>query len=153
MMRLSRDFNFFAFVTAFCLCAPCIAKAQAVIVHVRVVNGKKDGPFKTWLNVYKVVDGKTQNWKELSTDSSGVIAVEMDLNDLLLVIPGNSYDYRKEKSGSPSPLSFGPTYSVKKIMTDGITETNNCGKVSVSAKPGELVIFERPLTFWEAMKT
>ncbi len=152
-MRLRRYFTFFAFVSVFCLCAPRLAKAQAVTVHIHVLNGKKDGPFNTWLNIYKVVDGKTQDWKELSTDSNGVIAVEIDLNDLLQVIPGNSYDCRKEKSGSPFPLSFGPFYSVKKIMTDGITETNNCGKVSVVAKPGELIIFERPLTFWEGMKT
>jgi hypothetical protein len=152
-MRLRGYFALFALVSIFGLCASRIAKSQAVIVHVRVLNGKKGGQFNTWLNVYKVVNGKTQDWKQLSTDSNGIIAVEMDMNDLLRVIPGNSYDCRKEKSGSPIPLSFGPDYSVKKIMTDGITEANNCGKVPVIAKPGELIIFERPLTFWEGMKS
>jgi hypothetical protein len=34
-------------------------------------------------------------------------------------------------------------------MNSGLVTKNKCGKVSVAAKAGELVIFIRPTTWWE----
>lgn len=45
-----------------------------------------------------------------------------------------------------------PTYSIKEILQSGISSANSCGKVRAKAKPGELVFFVRPRSFWERLK-
>lgn len=40
----------------------------------------------------------------------------------------------------------------KQIVEQGIVATNTCSKVTASARPGELVIFVRPLSWWEGLK-
>lgn len=45
-----------------------------------------------------------------------------------------------------------PLYSIKKILESGISAPNMCGKFRAEAKPGELVIFERPATLWERLR-
>ena len=37
-------------------------------------------------------------------------------------------------------------FSTKKVLEEGIVTANTCGKATASPKPGELVIFVRPLT-------
>lgn len=43
-------------------------------------------------------------------------------------------------------------FSTKKIIQQGIVIGNTCGKSTASRTPGELLIFVRPLTWWEARK-
>jgi hypothetical protein len=38
------------------------------------------------------------------------------------------------------------------ILNSGVTTSNTCGKVRIKAIPGELLLFVRPPTFWEAMR-
>lgn len=45
-----------------------------------------------------------------------------------------------------------PSYSIQMILNSGVTTTNTCGKVRMKANPGELVLFVKPPTFWEAMR-
>jgi hypothetical protein len=45
-----------------------------------------------------------------------------------------------------------PSYSIQMILDSGVTTNNTCGKVRMKANPGELVLFVRPPTFWEAMR-
>jgi hypothetical protein len=42
--------------------------------------------------------------------------------------------------------------SSKQLLQQGIVWPNTCGKAVASPKPGELVIFVRPLNLWERMK-
>jgi hypothetical protein len=42
--------------------------------------------------------------------------------------------------------------STKRLMQRGIVMPNICGKVIASPKPGELIIFVRPFTWWERLK-
>lgn len=44
-----------------------------------------------------------------------------------------------------------PSYPVKEIVDSGLSAANTCGKARATAKPGELVFFERPRGFWEKM--
>jgi hypothetical protein len=39
-------------------------------------------------------------------------------------------------------------YLVSEVYSSGISSQNICGKATVKAKPGELIIFERPRPFW-----
>lgn len=45
-----------------------------------------------------------------------------------------------------------PSYSIKGILESGISASNTCGRSRVKAKPGELILFVRPLHWWERMK-
>lgn len=39
-----------------------------------------------------------------------------------------------------------------RVLHDGIAMANNCGKPRAAAKPGEVIIFVRPLSWWEKWK-
>lgn len=43
-------------------------------------------------------------------------------------------------------------FSTKEILQHGIVGANTCGKATASSKPRELIIFVRPLTWWEKLK-
>jgi hypothetical protein len=40
----------------------------------------------------------------------------------------------------------------KQLMQTGVVTANACGKLAASPVPGELIIFVRPLNFWEKFK-
>jgi hypothetical protein len=42
--------------------------------------------------------------------------------------------------------------STKKLLQQGIVWPNSCGKATSSPIPGELIVFVRPLTWWEKLK-
>jgi hypothetical protein len=43
-------------------------------------------------------------------------------------------------------------FSARQIVQQGIVTANTCGKFTASPEPGELIIFVRPLSWWEKMK-
>jgi len=45
-----------------------------------------------------------------------------------------------------------PSYPIKKILESGVAAGNTCGRFRAEAKPGELVLFVRPLSFLERLK-
>lgn len=45
-----------------------------------------------------------------------------------------------------------PTYSIKEILRSGVASANTCGKIRATAKPGELIFFVRPRSFWERFR-
>jgi len=49
-------------------------------------------------------------------------------------------------------LNRAPTYRIENIVKSGVVAGNKCGGFRVEAKPGELVFFVRPLTWWERMR-
>jgi hypothetical protein len=65
-------------------------------------------------------------------------------------------EYGKFAPGEPptsnSLKQMVPSYPIKKILESGVAAGNTCGKVRAEAKPGELVIFERPTTFGERLR-
>jgi hypothetical protein len=42
-----------------------------------------------------------------------------------------------------------PSYPIKKILDSGLSASNTCGKFRAEAKPGELVFYVRPRSFFE----
>jgi len=53
--------------------------------------------------------------------------------------------------GNHSPLDL-KNFSTKEVLDHGYASANACGKVTVSPQPGQVVLFVRPLTFWEKLK-
>lgn len=45
-----------------------------------------------------------------------------------------------------------PSYSIGNILETGVAASNTCGVFRVRAKPGELILFVRPLTWLERMR-
>ncbi len=43
-------------------------------------------------------------------------------------------------------------FSTKQLLQQGLVTANTCGTASASWTPGEVVIFVRPLNFWEKLK-
>ncbi|MGC0775442.1 MAG: hypothetical protein WB543_21085 [Candidatus Acidiferrum sp.] len=44
-------------------------------------------------------------------------------------------------------------FSTKDALQSGIATANTCGKATASPKPGEVILFVRPLTLWEKLKS
>jgi hypothetical protein len=44
-----------------------------------------------------------------------------------------------------------PSYSIEKILASGISAANTCGKVRREPKPGQVILFVRPLTWREKL--
>ena len=77
----------------------------------------------------------------------GLIDPVVKYADTIRIIPDNGMLCQAHPPDSPW-LSF----SVKKVLQSGDSTTNVCGKIEANPKPGELVFFVRPLTWWERMK-
>jgi hypothetical protein len=43
-------------------------------------------------------------------------------------------------------------FATKEVLETGVATANVCGKVKASPRPGEIIFFVRPLTFWERWK-
>ena len=43
-------------------------------------------------------------------------------------------------------------FSMEQVIDHGVVTPNSCGKATASPKPGEVILFVRPLTWWEKMK-
>ncbi|HTW32064.1 MAG TPA: hypothetical protein VMD76_10310 [Candidatus Sulfotelmatobacter sp.] len=42
-------------------------------------------------------------------------------------------------------------FSTKRVLKEGIATANTCGKATASPEPGDLIIFVRPLSWWEKL--
>lgn len=45
-----------------------------------------------------------------------------------------------------------PSYSISRIAHSGLSSSNTCGKFREQAKPGELIFYVRPRSFFEKMR-
>ncbi len=43
-------------------------------------------------------------------------------------------------------------FSTKEVLDHGYASANTCGKVTASPQPGQVILFVRPLRFWEKMQ-
>jgi hypothetical protein len=130
------------------LIAPCASRAQTAEIHIRIINGKNGRPIKNeTLRVWTTRDHIDADlWPTdatgavlLKVDGAAQIALDENLNASCRTLPANLQ-------------SFQFLYSVAEILNKGISTENTCGKVLVAAKPGELILFERPFTLMEKVK-
>jgi hypothetical protein len=134
------------------LCAlltmPCVSHAQTAEIHIRIVNGKNGRPIKNeTLRVWTTRDHVDADlWPTdatgsvlLKVDGNAQIALDENLNASCRTLPANQQ-------------SFQLLYSVAEILNKGISAENTCGTIRVTAKPGELILFERPFTLMEKVK-
>jgi hypothetical protein len=143
--------------------APLGVLAQTATIRVRVLDGRTG----------KNLSGMSLAFVDYRTDQDG--STHSDLNGRIPVktfADGESYtanpDLRgilvfdglgegvwtpctRQKLYNSDTRTYGSNhlYPVSTIVASGLVASNNCGRTTATAKPGELIIFVRPATWWE----
>jgi hypothetical protein len=87
--------------------------------------------------------------QRLACGLSGVLDPVVKYGDTIGVRPG--YVLCQSRTSGYSWLAM-DDFPTQKVLEQGIVTTNTCGKATAPPKPGEIIIFVRPLTFWERLK-
>lgn len=143
-------------------------------IDIKLIDGRNGQPIaKTCVNVW--IGDEQKNPLAIPTDPNGVARLELTKNegevniqnswkncgDFGVINPVVKYkDFIKINVGYVICESQGSDFSwlaVSKVPTrtllqKGIVTPNTCGKANASPRPGELIIFVRPLNFWEKIK-
>jgi hypothetical protein len=143
--------------------APIGLVAQTATIHVRVIDGRTgknlSGMNLAFLDYHIGSDGNTH--ADLNGRMTGKTSAESDSyianpdprgvlvfnglgSGLWIPCTGQKfYDTETRTYGSEH------LYPVSTIVASGLVAKNNCSKRTATAKPGELIIFIRPATWWE----
>jgi hypothetical protein len=169
------EFEFIAFAAiALFVLASSGTVLRAQTIKIKLVNGKSGQPIaNTCVNTWVGADRKEA--MAIPTDKDGVAWLYLTDKDTDV----NTQDHPKSCGdfGVAHPVvkyavtirvvagyvvcqPHAPDYSwlttmefsTKQIVQGGIVTANSCGKSAASPNPGELVIFVRPLTWWEKLK-
>ncbi len=152
----------------------CGDTLRAQVVKVKLVDGKSGLPVAhSCVNVW--VGDRQKAAMAIPTDSSGLASLRLtdrsdevdthsrwkDCGNFGVIDPVVLYadsirinaGYVLCQSRPPAESWLAMTdFSTKQLIRDGIVTPNTCGKAATSPEPGELVIFVRPLSFWEKLK-
>jgi hypothetical protein len=133
------------------LAATCPASlvAEDVVLTIRLINGKNGKPITDEnLNVFRNGSRFAENFR---ADHNGVIRLTID-RDAVVDFASNIQVTCHPYSANDGSEHLPRLYRVREILETGISDKNMCSKkISVEAKPGEFVYYERPRTFWEWM--
>ncbi len=130
------------------LIAPCVSRAQTAEIHIRIINGKNGRPIKNeTLRVWTTRDHIDADlWP---TDATGTVLLKVE-GTAQIAVDANQYASCRTLPQNQQPSEF--LYSVAEVLGKGISTENTCGTVRVAAKPGDLILFERPFTLLEKVK-
>lgn len=144
--------------------APIGLLAQTAQVHIRVFDGRTgknlSGMNLTFVDYHNDRDGGTHadlNGRMIvktSADGDSYVANPDAHGVLVFNVLGTSgawipctrqklYDSKTQTYGSEH------LYPVSTIVASGLVANNNCSRRTATAKPGELIVFVRPPTWWE----
>ena len=145
--------------------APIGLLAQTVTIHVRVLDGRT-GKNLSGMNL-GFVDYHTDRDGSTDTDLNGRMIVETSPDGdsylanpdphgvLVFNVLGNRNGVwtpcTRQKLFDRSMRKYGNEhlYPVSTIVASGFVARNDCSRRTATARPGELVIFIRPVTWWE----
>lgn len=147
----------------------------AQTIEIKLVDGRNGRPMvrsSSYVNVW--VGRERKEAIAIPTNEKGVARLELTLHPSEVNIPNSKDDgsivvdhpvVKYEESfriNAPYVLcgAGGSNYSwlelknfsTREILDHGYASANSCGKVTVSPQPGEVILFVRPLTFWEKLK-
>ncbi len=148
--------------------------AHAQSIRTRLVNGRNGRPMAgTHVNVW--VGKERKSAMVIPTDKDGVASLlltdkEGEVNvprgdghgSHVVINPVVKYDDDLEinapyvlcQPGTPDYSWLAIRHiSTKQVVGQGIVTPNACGKATASQTPGEVIIFVRPLSWWEKFKT
>ena len=138
--------------------------AQTATIHIRVLDGRTgknlSGMNLTFVDYHTNPDGSThvdlsgRMLVKTSADGDSYIA-NPDAHGVLvfngLGRNGAWIPCTRQKLYDSDTRTYGSEhlYPVSTIVASGLVANNNCGRKTAAAKPGELIIFVRPPTWWE----
>jgi hypothetical protein len=146
----------------------------AQTVGIKLVNGRSGRPMaSTCVNVW--VGNERKAAMAIPSDENGVARLrltdkdgEIDMNnrwkgcgDFGVISPVVKYnDSLRINAGYVLCQSRTPDHtwlaiadlSTKEVLQHGIVTPNTCGKATALPEPGEVIIFVRPLSWWEKQK-
>ena|SRR5579872_4859836 len=143
--------------------APIGLLAQTATIHVRVIDGRT-GNNLSGMNL-AFVDYHTDRDGSTHADLNGRMTVETSVDGDsyianpdahgVLVFNGLGSGFwipcTRQKFYDSHPRTYGSEhlYPVSTILASGLVASNSCSRRTATAKPGELIIFVRPATWWE----
>jgi hypothetical protein len=146
--------------------------AQAV--QIKLLDGRNGSPLAgTCMNVW--VGGERKSPMAVPTDESGVARLRLTDKDAEIDVHDSSEQCGEFGVTNPvvryddalrvnvryvSCLPHAPDYSwlavsrfsADQVIRQGIVTPNSCGKAKASPEPGKLIIFVRPVNWWEKFK-
>ncbi len=172
--QVSLCFGFLSFLVAVLLILPAMS-LSAQTIEIKLVDGRNGRPMvgtSSYVNVW--VGEERKEAIAIPTDEKGVARLQLTLNPSEVNIPNSKNNgsivvdhpvvkYNESfRINAPYVLcgSGARNYSwlqlknlsTKEVLDHGYVSSNTCGKAAVSPQPGQVVLFVRPLTFWEKMK-
>lgn len=150
------------------------ALLYAQTVEIKLVNGRNGSPLaETCVNVW--IGNGRKDAIAVPTDKNGVARLrltdqdsEVDARrrwkgcgDFGVIDPVVKYESSiRINAGYVLCQPEAPDYSwlaltslsTEQLIQKGIVTPNSCGKPTASPKPGEVIIFVRPLNWWEKLK-
>jgi hypothetical protein len=150
------------------------ALLEAQTVTIKLVDGRSGRPMaQSHVNVW--VGNERKMAMAVLTDEHGIARLRLTANAREVDIPSSRSsdvepvvidpvlkddDFIRINVGYVLCEAGGSNYSwlaikqvsTKQLINEGIAMPNTCGKTIASSNPGELIIFVRPLTFWEKLK-
>ncbi len=152
----------------------CEFKLSAQTIQIKLLNGKNGRPLAgKCVNVW--VGNRRKEAMAVPTDQDGIAALKLTENDAetdtrhewkacgLLGVINPVVKYSDEIKINTSEVSCEPhtadfswlaikAFPTKEVLQSGIVTANTCGKTTASPEPGQIILFVRPLSFWEKMK-
>jgi hypothetical protein len=149
---------------------------SAQTLEIRLVDGRNGRPMAgaaSYVNVW--VGTERKEAIAIPTDGNGVVQLRLTVNTGEINIPNPSKDrgsivvtnpvVKYDESlrinvpyawcgpgGSNYSWLMSEHFSTKQMLQQGYVSPNTCGKATASPKPGEVIIFVRPLNLWEKLK-
>lgn len=172
--QISFCFGLLNLLVTVLLTMPAMSLA-AQTLEIKLVDGRNGRPMvgaSSYVNVW--VGGERKEAIAIPTDDNGVARLQLTLNPKEVNIPSSTgtgsivakhpvakydgsfrinvpYMLCGAGGGNHSWLES-KNFSTKEVLNHGYASANTCGKATVSPQPGQVVLFVRPLTFWEKMK-
>jgi hypothetical protein len=129
------------------LLAAVLCPAQQSKIVIRLLNGKNGHPIgDSTVNVWL---GNEISASQMIPDAKDEIGLDLAGVEprTLRVAPNMRLDCRSTNGHSPPGDQI--PYSLDEILSKGIVGENVCGKATASPTPGGLILFFRPMTFYE----
>ncbi len=152
-----------------------VASLSAQTLEIVLLNGRNGRPIvgsSSHVNVW--VGTKRKEAIVVPTDGKGVVRLQLTLNasevniptapnngSIIVDHPIATYDESLrintpyvscESDGSNHSWLRSGSFSMKDMLQRGYVSSNTCGKATALPQPGRMVLFVRPLTWWENLK-
>jgi hypothetical protein len=152
------------------------AALSAQTLEIKLVDGRNGRPMvgsASYVNVW--VGPERKEAIAIPTDRNGVARLKLTLDTREVNIPNFSgnrgsivvdnpivhYDETLRinarfalcgSGGSNYSWLMSEHFSTKQVLQQGYVSPNTCGKATASSKPGQVILFVRPLSWWEKLK-